>query len=39
MKCNCKECGKEINLVKEDAYNKPPIGVLCEDCYGRWISP
>lgn len=37
MKFKCKECGREVEIIKEDAYHKLQIGVICKDCYGRWI--
>lgn len=38
MKCKCKDCEVEIELTKEEAYHRIEMGVLCPDCYGRWIS-
>ncbi len=37
MKTKCKECGREIDLTKEEANHKDKIEILCQDCYGRWI--
>lgn len=36
--CKNSDCGKEINLVKEQAYFSP-IGIICQKCYGRYVSP